>query len=151
MERRTAFVLLLALLAGFIVTGCVRTGRLYPVNALATPGGTLHARFVGYGTGHGDVEIRMPDGELLKGKYTIARRSPVGFGSILGGVRAAGLSASGSAATTDYAIEGHGRGTASAVGDRGTTAQCEFVNDNLDGHGFGACQTSAGALYRLQY
>jgi hypothetical protein len=29
--------------------------------------------------------------------------------------------------------------------------QCEFYNDNVSGHGNGACKSSKGALYRLVY
>jgi hypothetical protein len=53
--------------------------------------------------------MMMPDGEVLKGEYSIVRDGAVGFGSII----------------------------ASAYG--------------LGGHGYGACRSSKGAIYRLQY
>ena len=29
--------------------------------------------------------------------------------------------------------------------------QCEFLNANMTGHGYGACRTSKGVLYRMIY
>ena len=29
--------------------------------------------------------------------------------------------------------------------------QCEFLNNNVTGHGYGACQSSKGGLYKMQY
>ncbi len=40
---------------------------------------------------------------------------------------------------------------ASAFGSKGTSIDCEFYNDNVSGHGMGACKSSQGVLYRLQY
>jgi len=40
---------------------------------------------------------------------------------------------------------------AALFGPKGTTMECEFLNDNGSGHGNGACKSSKGALYRLQY
>jgi hypothetical protein len=46
----------------------VRSGRLYPANDLARPGGVLSAQFTDSGTGHGSIEMTMADGEVLKGE-----------------------------------------------------------------------------------
>jgi hypothetical protein len=93
----------------------------------------------------------MPDGEVLQGEYSIVFGGAVGFGSILGSVYGPSGSASVSGTSANVSIEGKGQGQASLVGIRGTTIQCEFLNANMTGHGFGACRSSRGILYRLMY
>ena len=142
---------LLIALIGAMLFGCARTGRLYPANEAAISSGVLTARFMAYGTGHGQVEITMPDGELLKGEYSIVRGGAVGFGSIYGSVYGARGATSVTGSSTSFVIPGGSPGMASAFGDKGTTMHCEFYNDNLSGHGSGACRSSKDRLYRLQY
>jgi len=93
----------------------------------------------------------MPDGEVLKGEYSLVRGGSIGFGNIYGSVYGTGGSASISGSSTSYAIPGGSPGMASAFGTKGTSIQCEFYNDNFSGHGYGACKSSNGALYRIQY
>jgi hypothetical protein len=134
-----------------LLLGCGRTGRLYPANDTAAASGVLTMHFTSYGTGRGPVEIPMPDGEVLKGEYTLVRGGAVGFGSIYGLVYGPGGTTTGTATATSYAVPGGSPGMVSAFGDRGTAMQCEVYNDNFSGHGYGACRSSKGALYRLQY
>ena len=128
-------------LAALIVSGCAveRTGRLYPANDTARPGGVLEATFEAHGTGHGAAVIDMPDGEVLTGEFSIVRGGGVSFGSIFGEVYGSSF------------MPGGSPGMASAFGNKGTSMSCEFYNDNFSGHGMGACRSSTGALYRLQY
>lgn len=147
---KTAIV---AVLTALVLAGCAteRAARLYPANDAAMPLGVLEARFMAHGTGNGEVEITLSDGELLKGEYSIVRDGAIGFGTIFASVYGPRGSASGSAFSTSYAMEGRSPGIASAFGTKGTRMQCEFYNDNWSGHGYGACQSSRGSLYRLQY
>ncbi len=62
---RLRLVALVAMLTVALV-GCQKAVRLYPANTEATAGGVLEGRYVAYGTGHGVMEITMPDGELLR-------------------------------------------------------------------------------------
>ncbi|ULA62617.1 MAG: hypothetical protein LZF86_40121 [Nitrospira sp.] len=142
---------LLVVAIGVALIGCTRTARMYPANDLAISSGVLTARFVAYGTGNGEIEIVMPDGELLKGEYSIVRGGAMGFGNIYGSVYGSGGSMSFAGSANSYVVPGGSPGMASAFGEKGTTMQCEFYNDNFSGHGNGACKSSRNALYRLQY
>jgi len=128
----------------------VRSAHLYPANDLARPKGVLEATFVAHGTGHGNVTMTLPDGETAKGEFSIVRGGSIGFGSIYGEVYG-DVSGSVSATSVTRTVPGGSPGMASAFGDHGTSVDCEFYNDNTSGHGLGACKTSKGALYRLQY
>lgn len=141
------------LLLSVLLVGCAieREARLYPANDEAAPSGVLRAKFIEHGTGNGDVEIRLPDGEVLRGEYSVVYDTITGFGSILASVYGAGGSAAGAASSSGYSVRGRSQGTASVFGDRATRMHCEFLNDSLTGHGYGACKSSKGVLYRLQY
>jgi len=136
-----------------VLTGCAmdRTARLYPANDAAAKNGVVEARFISHGNANGAVEITMPDGERVKGEYSIVRQGTMGFGSIVTSVFGPDGSTSASAFRNNYSIQGGSPGIASLFGSRGTHMSCEFYNDNMSGHGYGACRSSAGALYRLQY
>jgi hypothetical protein len=129
----------------------VRSARLYPANDLARTGGVLSAQFMDTGTGHGTIEMTMPDGEVLKGEYSVVRGGAVQFGSIFESVYGPGGVATGTGTSSSYSMAGSSTGMASAFGSKGSSMDCEFFNDNVSGHGMGACKCSQGALYRLQY
>jgi hypothetical protein len=95
--------------------------------------------------------MTMPDGEFLQGEYSIVSGGSVSFGSIFGTVYGRGGSVSGSGTSSGFTMAGSGQGAASLYGNRGTSVQCEFLNNNMMGHGYGACQSSKGGLYRMQY
>jgi len=52
---------------GLALLGCAHDAHLYPANDLAVPGGVLTARFTSKDSGHGEIEITMPDQEVRKG------------------------------------------------------------------------------------
>jgi hypothetical protein len=142
----TSAVLLLAL------TGCVvRDASLYPTTDQGAAVGVGHGQLVGHGTGSGTINFAMPDGEALQGRYSIVAGSSVGFGSTFGTLYGPRGVASGSATTTSISMDGLGQGAADLVGNRGTVMQCEFANNNMFGHGFGACRTTKGVVWRLVY
>jgi hypothetical protein len=132
------------LVPGASAAGCMveRTPHLYPANDVASKTGVLQGLFVGHGTGHGTADITMADGEILRGEYTIVADGAVSFGSVFSTVYGSGSSSS-------IAMAGKGTGEAALAGDRGTSAQCEFLNNNLTGHGNGACRSSTGGIYKL--
>lgn len=135
----------------FAIVGCSRNARLYPANDVATVGGVLTAHFMSYGTGNGEMEITLTDGEVLKGEYSIVRGGAMGFGNVYGSVYGAGGSSTVSGSTNSYVVPGGSPGMASLFGNKGTSMECEFYNDNFSGHGHGACKSTGNALYRLQY
>lgn len=128
-----------------------RSAHMYPANDIATQQGVLTATFIAHGTGHGEITVDAPNGEHFQGEFSIVRGGAIGFGSIYGSVYGQGGATTASGTATTYSIPGGSPGTASAFGDRKTSLECEFFNDNFSGHGNGACRSSTGALYRLQY
>jgi hypothetical protein len=145
--RATTFCALLTVVAGCAV---VRPLHLYPTNGAAEPA-VLQGQLVGHGQLHGTIDITMPDGEALQGDYSIVAGGSIGFGSVFGTVYGGGGVASGTGTSTSVAMSAEGQGSASLVENAGTSMQCEFLNNNMTGHGYGACRSSKGSVYRLIY
>ena len=109
----------------------------------------MHARFIAHGIGVGEAMLTMPDGDTMTGFYHIQRGLMNGFGDII----VAALTSQGRDAMIS-AIGGYqvvSAGTATVNSPTGKSANCEFYNNNLSGHGFGACELPGGALYQLKY
>lgn len=123
---------------------------LYPANDQAQQIGMLHGSFVTVGSGHGPLTLVMPDGEVLNGTYSTIPGGSSSFGSLYASVYGTGGYASGSGFGSAFSIPNASQGMADAGGPR-TTLHCEYVVSNLSGHGTGACRTTQGALFRLQY
>ncbi len=140
--------IVLAALAACTVT---RTVHLYPAGPGTSETAVLQGKIVGHGQGHGIAEITMSDGEILRGEYSIVFGGSMGFGTIIGSAYGSGGGASVSGTSANVSVDGRGEGSASLVGDRGTSAQCEFLNANMTGHGSGACRLSKGGVYRMLY
>lgn len=137
----------------FTLSSCVvkRPLHLYPTGDKISDPAVLQGLFVGHGQGRGTARIDMPDGEVLQGEYSIVFGGAVGFGSIIRSVYGSNGSATISGTSANVSVQGKGEGEASLVGNRGTTMECEFLNANMTGHGFGACRSSRGIVYRLMY
>jgi len=152
---RIIFVRAVAGTAALLTAACTisRDVNLYPTNEQATSdaGAVLHGKLVGHGQLRGTVEITMPDGELLQGEYSIVANGSMSFGSVFNTVYGSRGATTGSATSTNFSVAGQGQGVAALVGARGTSMQCEFLNNNMTGHGYGACQTVKGATYRMMY
>ena len=116
-----------ALMISIGLVGCTSTGtaQLYPANAEAGRTGALTVSYVNSGSDQGTVEVRMPDGEVLKGRYSNTHSKS---GTFIGG----------------RFFPSPSSGTALLVGDRGTHMTCDFV---MDEHAMGRCETSTGAIY----
>jgi hypothetical protein len=94
----------------------------------------------------------MPDGELIAGQYSIVQGGTMEFGSIFASAYGSSPGmASGFATSSSSTAERVSPGMASLFGNKGTSMQCEFRNDNVTHHGFGGCRTSKGALFRAQF
>jgi hypothetical protein len=143
------FVLTLALVLGACTVE--RDPELFPANDAARATGPLYAHLIGHGGGNGTIALTLPSGEVLEGRYSINVGGGMGFGSLYATAYGTGGIATASGYTTGFSIPNGSPGTADMIGPRGTTAHCEFMNNNMVGHGNGACQLSTGALYRMQY
>ncbi|MGH6879035.1 MAG: hypothetical protein ACREHV_16875 [Rhizomicrobium sp.] len=141
------------LTASAVLTGCTvtRNPQLYPSNEAASSTGLLTAVMVGHGNLNGTITMTMPDGEVLDGRYSISMQGGMGFGSLYGSVYGTAGYASGSAYGSSMMVSSMGQGVADMIGPKGTTAHCEFLNNNFNGHGNGACRLSTGGVYRMQY
>lgn len=130
--------------------GCVGHPMAFPANDQARAIGNLRIEIKMYGTGSGPVKVTMPDGEVLVGRYSVNVGGSMSFGSIYGSVYGAGgyVGASGYTQSTNMAVSSPG--VVDASGPK-TTMQCEVMNNNMTGHGNGACRLDNGALYRIQY
>ena len=113
-------------------------GTLYPANDLAEIDGVLEAKITAAVSGTTPIVIPMPSrNETLTGSITIMKAPPSGFGEILGEVNAAGV-----VSTTGQIVA-----VATLLGDKGTRMKCEMIW----GVGGGACKSSEGGLYRLDF
>jgi hypothetical protein len=122
---------------------------LYPMTHVAYAG-ILVAKITSFEQGQGTIEINVSTGEVLQGQYTISLQGYPGFGSILAYGNGPRRCVSESGYTTDYLKCGLGEGVATLIGNRGTSMQCEFLN-NSGGRGWGACRSSNGTTYRILY
>lgn len=141
----------IGLLTFVLLAGCAATARLYPANPAAQVGGTLEASTRETEMGSGPIRVTMPDGEILKGRYSIDPGFSTGDGNInvsaFGGSHRPFSNAFGSWGSADA----RSTATATLIGRRATSMKCEVVNNNYTGHGDGACRTSSGAIYKIAY
>jgi hypothetical protein len=128
-----------------------RYPQLYPDNDAARSLGPLQAKVVGHGNLNGTATMTLPSGEPLSGRYSISHGGGFAYGGQYSSVYGNGGHASGTAFGSSSYVSGSGAGVLDMMGPNGTTAHCEFMNDNFNGHGNGACQLSNGAAYRMQY
>jgi hypothetical protein len=136
--------------AALLLAGCVTHPSAFPANDQARALGNLRVDMTIYGTGSGPVTVYMPDGEVLRGRYSVNVGGVVGFGSVYSAAYGSGGAVAGSAVGSSSFIAVSSPATADAAGPK-TTIHCEVMNNNYTGHGNGACQTEKGALYRIQY
>lgn len=142
---------LLGCAAALMLGGCVTHPDVYPANDAARALGVLRFELTKTGTGSGPFSITMPDGEVLKGRYSVNVGGAVGFGSLYGSVYGSGGYASGSAFSTSTMFAMSNPAVGDAIGPKGTTAHCEVISNSYSGRGNGVCQISNGALYRVQF
>lgn len=142
---------LAVLLASASLSGCAMPIYVYPANDQARSLGNLKVELTSYGMGAGPFKVYMPDGEVLIGRYSVISGGYTGFGGLYGSVYGSGGSAAGSAFSTTSVMSNSSPAIADASGPR-TTIHCEALNNTLNGHGNGACETiPGGARYRIQF
>lgn len=117
---------------------------LSPENREAQAIGPLTAYIKGQ-SGNGDVSLKLPDGQVLKGQYKVG-------GSVGAYGRSRGVDRPGGAYTTSgRPIVSGSPALVDLKGDSGATVHCELMNNDADAHGSGVCRFSNGAEYRAAY
>jgi hypothetical protein len=140
---------LVLIASGALMLGAGTTSRIFalsPENREAQAIGPLSAYLNGQ-SGEGDIWLKLPNGQVLKGRFKVNVGGSVGA---LG--RAYGIDRPGGAYTGDSYSMGHASpAVVDMTGPGGTTVHCEVMNDDADTEGSGVCQLSNGAVYRVVY
>lgn len=102
------------------------------------------------------VEVKMPNGEILKGKYSNVTNSSFSFGnSFTTGTAIAGTTtAFGSASTfgNSYSVGGAGKAYALLKSENSKLMMELLVDYNVwDGSGFGEARTNDGRRFKVQF
>lgn len=129
-----------------MLAGCATTANFYPINPQAEKLGLLHATLHEGMLGAGTMTMTLPSGEVLKGQFSTVNGPSTAFGSgsaSIGGITGGGFGSM-------VASPGSRLGFAELMGNKGTTAQCEF-EANPWSHGSGLCKFSNGAEYRVMF
>jgi hypothetical protein len=152
MSVKAARVGVLAVLAaGVLLVGRADAGShilaLSPENVEAGRIGSLNAYLSGQG-GEGAIWLKMPNGEVLKGRFKVNVGGSVGA---LG--RAYGIDRPGGAYTTSgWKMEHPTPAVIDMRGAGGATVHCEVMNNGaVQASGSGVCSFSNGAVYRVLY
>jgi len=142
-KTRTLF-LGVAMCGVLMLVGCESVGHIIPANEQAENTSIdMVAHFTTISTDNGTIEAIGPAGEVLKGSYG-PMPADYTFGSIFNAVY-------GTYSTTPTAANNGTPTVATLTGNKGTTLNCEFYNNDYTNNGFGACKSLTGALYRVQY
>ena len=150
--------LLIALLATTLITaGCVVTRSATLVEFAS--GEVLHGKFTDSAATGGTVEVTMPNGELLSGRYSAIRGTDeVEFSSATVSATAVGASGmasvSGSGIGTQRTVGGQGKAYAlltSATPGSKLVMEIIVIYGVLDGHGFGEAKTNDNRSYKVQF
>jgi len=141
--------------------GCLRTARMYPVSGpiLNDHPQIIIAEFKDYGSGNGEVTVKLPDGELLQGEYSTVPQGSMSFStsSSNGMVSASG---SGIAITAfdwsntygnSFSVANMQCGQATCIGNKGTALSVEYAVSAMTGHGYGIGKDNKGNIYRIQF
>jgi hypothetical protein len=144
---RVGVLALIAAVAPLLCAGSTsRILALSPENVEAQAIGPLSAYLEAQGR-EGDIWLKMPNGQVLKGRFKVNVGGKVGA---LG--KAYGLDRPGGAYTTSgYSMEHASPAVVDMQGAGGVTVHCEVMNDDADAQGSGVCSFSNGAVYRVLY
>jgi hypothetical protein len=144
---RVGVLALIATVAPLLCAGSTsRILALSPENVEAQAIGPLSAYADVQGR-EGVIWLKMPSGEVLKGRFKINVGGSVGA---LG--KAYGIDRPGGAYTTSgYSMDHASPAVVDMQGPGGATIHCEVMNDDADAQGSGVCAFSNGAVYRVLY
>jgi hypothetical protein len=116
-------------------------------------GNVLEGHYVDYVK---DIEVKMPNGELLKGKYSNISNNSFSFGnSFSNGTMTNGTTTTfGNANSfgTGYSVGGAGKAYALLKSETSSLMMEVLVNyDAWSGNGFGEARTNDGRKYKVQF
>lgn len=140
-----------------VSAGCVITRSATLVEFAS--GEVLRGKFTDSAATGGTVEVTMPNGELLSGRYSAIRgtdeitfTSATMSGTVIGTSGTA--SVSGSGIGTQRTVGGQGKAYAlltSATPGSKLVMEIIVIYGVLDGHGFGEARTNDSRLYKVQF
>jgi len=132
-----------------VFSGCVYHATVVPIEGpLSQDPKVLDATFTWNGSGHGQMTIVLPSGEVCKGKYTTVPDGVVASGTGMLFSQAAYANYFGSGVRLENKQFGQGI----LVGDKGTTIQVEYVTSaSSPTHGYGLAKDSNGNIYKIIY
>jgi hypothetical protein len=143
---KKVFLLVLALIALPIISGCTMKASMYPVSGPLVDSGQakpIPVKYTYNGSGHGKITFYMPDGEVCEGEYTTVSDGEATtifaydqFSSYYGN----GFSTS---------LKQHGQ--AIAYGNSGTVLQAEYFVDSMTFHGYGLAKDNKDNLFKLMW
>jgi hypothetical protein len=146
----------LILLVSAFFSGCItRHGTMVNFES----GETLKVKFTDSMATDGSVEVTMPDGEILKGRYSgIRGTDEISFGSAFANasVTGPGGTAFGTASGfgSQRTVGGEGKAYALLTSAKpGSKLMMEIVAiyGVLDGHGYGEARTNDGRSFKIQF
>ena len=154
---RTMKKLLLLAGSALLFTGCTMTREATFANF--ETGEVLTGVFKDSPATDGTCEITMPDGEVLKGKYSgVREHDTLSFGSAFATATATGPAGtafgSASAFGSSRSVGGKGRAYALLTSTKpGSKLMMEViaVYSVLGGHGWGEARTNDGRAYKVQF
>jgi hypothetical protein len=132
-----------------LLLGAGATSRIFalsPENQQAESIGPLSAYLEGHG-GEGDIWLKLPNGQVLKGRFKINVGGSVGAYGKSRGIDKPG----GAYSTSGYSMEHASPAVIDMAGPGGATVHCEVMNDDHEMSGSGVCLFSNGAEYRVVY
>lgn len=139
----------LLLLPVVLLCSCTITADLYPVEgpyAQSQPVPVLKAKVHGVLGNSGKIDLRMPTGELCKGRWSSVAPASSGIN--------VGVNVSIGAASPDWKDmiqPGKNRGEAYLIGDRGTTLEVVFFTGAGTASGFGEARDNRGNRYKVLF
>lgn len=149
MNNKIAYFLIVILMA--LASGCARNATLVNFET----GEQLEAVFTDSNATGGEMTVTMPDGEILKGRYTGIREGEnLTFSTATASAYNANSSATGGSFGQAYSTGGKGRAYGLLTSTKpGSTLVMEIVAvyNVLDGHGHGEARTNDGRHYKLQF
>ena len=143
----------------FILTGCVMQATLVDM----TNGEKIRAKFTDSNATGGKCEVQMPDGELLKGRYTgIRGTDEISYSNSVGNIEIAtedsvnsfnsNTNGTFSVAGSTRTVGGQGKAYAILTSTKpGSTLVMEIIAiyNVIGGGGFGDAKTNDGRVYKV--
>ena len=135
-----------AILCVLALSGCVTSARLYNLDS----GEVLTATYENNGSGHGQITVRTPSGQILVGEYTTI--SGASYSSGFGTATVSGNGGYAWAAAQGFSFNQPGQqfGSATAVGG-GLVIDIVYAVDPWTGHGQGVGKDNRAGRYRVLF